>query len=424
MRTSSREIIKAVGKTLFFLSLGICILLYCEWRGTLEETVYICWEAIWIAPAFAVILFFLYLRKEKEPKRSFGARKLYLDYARVLAAACVILAHACNMQRTEVAEPWKIGLVTICAGMGLVCNPLYVMISGSLLLSSEKKESLLDFYYRRFIKIVIPLVVYYSVFLCVSGQMSFLPPENLGKGFLQILAGESDIVPHYWLIYTLISLYILTPPIRVLAGKLKDSRLTAVFWLIMAVETIITLLPLWGIFVGFWLDLLQWVGVFLMGYIITEKRSKMLERSVLILGGISVFTICAILLEDYSWIGYLCNASPLMVLVAGAVLILLSKIKRTPGKIIGTAIQAVSKYSYAIILVHWYGLFVVAWGKLGFQPLRFGCVGGILLTVAVATFVCFLMGVAGDNTIVFMIQSVFELPYQWLKRKQMDTKKR
>ena len=424
MKSGSGGILKALGKTLFFLGLGISILLYCEWRGTLEETVYICWEAIWISPLFAVILFLLYWRKEKEPKKNRVTRKLYLDYARVLAAACVILAHACNMQRTEVAEPWKIGLVTICAGMGLVCNPLYVMISGSLLLSSEKKESLFEFYYRRFSKIVIPLVVYYSVFLCVSGQMSFLPPKNIGKGFLQILAGESDIVPHYWLVYTLICLYILTPLLKILVGKIKVEHLTGVFWTIMAVESIITLLPLWGIAIGFWWNLLQWIGVFVAGYIITEKRSLFLERAVLILGTVSVFFICTILLQDYSWIGFLCNASPLMVLVAGAILILLSKIKRTPGKIIGMVIQAVSKYSYAIILVHWYGLFVVAWGKLGFQPLRFGCVGGILLTVAAATFVCFLMAVAGDNTMVFILQSVFEIPYQWWKRKQMDIKKK
>ena len=418
MKAYGGEIVKAIGKTLFFLGLGISILLYCEWRGTLDETIYVCWESIWVSPVFAVILFLLYYKKGKKTVKTIANRKLYLDYARVLAAVCVILAHACNMQRGEEAAPWRIALLTICAGMGLVCNPLYVMISGSLLLSSEKKESVPDFYYRRFTKVVIPLVVYYSVFLCVSGQMSFLPPKNLGKGFLQILAGESGIVPHYWLIYTLICLYILAPFVRMVARKLNEQQLYILFWSIMIMELVLTLLPLAGVPIGFLLSLVQWTGVFIVGYIVTEKRSKALERWVLVLGAVSTIVICSIILQDYNWIGYLCNTSPGMVLVAGSILILLSKIKYTPTKAISTAISSFAKYSYAIILVHWYGLFVVTWGKLGLQPLRFGCIGGIVLTVVVATLVCFLMGVAGDNTIVFVVQSVFELPYEWIKQRK------
>ena len=102
----------------------------------------------------AVILTVLYSMKESGKSKTEKPRKIYLDYARIVAAVCVILAHACNMQRGEQAAAWRINLLTTCAGLGLVCNSIYVMISGSLLLSSKKKESLWGFYYGRFVKVV------------------------------------------------------------------------------------------------------------------------------------------------------------------------------------------------------------------------------------------------------------------------------
>lgn len=415
MNTDKYQIKKGIGTTLFLVALGLCILLYCEWRGNFAETFVVCQEYFIALPFFAVVLTVLYSKKEKRAEKADKPRKMYLDYARILAAVCVILAHACNMQRTEQAAAWRINLLTICAGLGLVCNSIYVMISGSLLLSSKKKESLWEFYYGRFVKVVIPLVVYYAIFLCVSGQMSFLPPENIGKGFLQILKGESDIVPHYWLIYTLISLYIFAPFVKIFVGKFNDKQLKIGFWLILAMEQVLSLLPLWGIQITSVIEFVQWEGVFILGYILPEKRSKKMENAVLVLGGISVIAICAIILGDYSYIGYVCNAAPVMVLFGASILILLSKIKYVPGKYVGKVIKAFAKYSYSVILVHWYGLFVVAWGKMGFQPLRFGCIGGIVLTVTVATGVCFLMGFVGDNTVVFAVQSIFELPYKMMK---------
>ena len=418
VKADSQQIKKALVNTVFLLTLGICILLYCEWRGNFIDTYYVCKEYFLVLPVFSVVIFLLYYFQRKEPGKVEKPRKLYLDYARITAAVCVILAHACNMQRGEEAAVWRITLLTLCAGLGLVCNPLYVMISGSLLLSSEKKEPLWEFYYRRFIKVVIPLVVYYAIFLCVSGQMSFLPPENLGKGFLQILAGESDIVPHYWLIYTLISLYIFAPFVGKIIKKFSDRQLHICFWMILVMEQILTLLPLAGVEIGPVLEFIEWEGVFILGYILTEKRSKVMEKAVLILGGISVIAISVIILQDYSRIGYVCNAAPVMILFAAAIMILLSKIKYVPNKYTGNAIKIMAKYSYAIILVHWYGLFVVTWGKIGLQPLRFGCIGGIILTVLVATLVCLLMGFVGDNTVVFVIQSIFEFPFKLTKRKK------
>ena len=80
---------------------------------------------------------------------------MYLDYARVMAVMLVIMTHACSAQQNDMAAmPWKLTLLTICAGISLVCNPLYVMISGALLLSSKKEEKIGRFYFKRFVRLV------------------------------------------------------------------------------------------------------------------------------------------------------------------------------------------------------------------------------------------------------------------------------
>lgn len=411
-----RKMKRVIGIVAVLLLLGFGIMLYCEWRGNLSDTLYVCRKMLFAMPVFAILIGIAHGNASKGMdsceyivqmfcgKNTSGNRKAYLDYARILAAFMVILTHACSMQAAEEAALWKTNLLLFCEGIGLVCNPLYVMISGSLLLSMEKEESLGAFYFRRFIKVVIPMVVYYVIFLCMSGQMSLIPPQNLKEGALQVLAGASGIVPHYWLIYILISMYLTAPFIRVMVKNLKNSYITVLFFLILIEEVLATNLPLAGVQIGFTLNLASWEGVFILGYIITERRTKMIEWIVMIFGAISAVVVAVVSILDISLGSYVFNTAPVMVLFAGAVLILLSKLKSGLRGKLQFVILTLSKYSYSIILVHWYGLFVVTWGKIGIQPLRFGCIGGIALTVLTAVIVCYILGFVAENTVVLAVQ--------------------
>jgi len=395
---------------------GFGVMLYCEWRGSFQDTLYVLQKTLWVMPLFVCLIGAAHYNASKEMslrkyikqifcgKDTLAGRRDYLDYARVFAAVMVILTHACSMQTSETAAAWKINLLLLCTGVGLVCNPLYVMISGALLLSSKKEEDLGVFYFRRFVKVVIPMIVYYAIFLCVSGQVSFLPPRNLREGLLHILGGASGIVPHYWLIYTLISLYVTAPFVRVMVQNLKDSQITVLFFLILIEEALTTYLLLTGVHIGFAMNLASWEGVFILGYILTSRRTKLIERFVLVFGAVS-FVIVSVVWVFYSPFGkYVSDTSPVMVLFAGWGLTVLSKLENVLKDRSSSVIRTLSKYSYSVILVHWYGLFVVTYGKIGVQPLRFGCIGGIALTVLIAVMVCFVMGFIADNTIVLVVQ--------------------
>lgn len=189
-----------VGLVAFLMLLAFGVMMYCEWRGSFGETIYVCRKMLWSMPIFAVLIGLAhyseagnisgkeYVAQVFRGKQSSRERKVYLDYARIFAAVMVILTHACSMQVDEDVAQWRITLLLICVGIGLVCNPLYVMISGALLLGNEKEEPLGKFYFRRFVKVAVPMFVYYIVFMCMSGEISLIPPQNIKEGALQLLA--------------------------------------------------------------------------------------------------------------------------------------------------------------------------------------------------------------------------------------------
>lgn len=406
-----------ISSALLAASCGLII--FCDWRGNFPDTLRACRKALLAMPVFVIVSGMAHAQAGKglDCRRYIAQmfcgketaaqdRKAYLDHARILAAVMVILTHACSMQANEAAAAWKIGLLRALEGIGLVCNPLYVMISGALLLPTGKDESLGDFYWKRFFKVVIPMVAYYVIFLCVSGQVSLVPPRGIAEGAAQILAGASGIVPHYWLIYTLISLYVTAPFVRVMANHLRDDHVAVLFVLILAGEVLGTFLPLTGIRTGFTMQLAGWEGVFLLGYMLAERRQAWMERFVLIAGGVCAAGVACAFASDSPLRESMSNTSPAMVLFAGAVMVGLSKLERIWKNPSPLLVRMLTKYSYSIILVHWYGLFVVTWGKIGFQPLRFGCVGGILITVLTAVVVCFILGFTADNTVVLAVQHI------------------
>lgn len=408
--------VKSAILSLAFLIAGVSILLYCDWRGSAMETVMTRKIFFIVLPIFFVLMIFAHAHGMKEitvkeylAKLFIGGsnkknRLVYLDYARTIAIAGIILAHACGMQRTEIAEAWKINLLTVVASVSLVCNPLYVMISGALLLNSKKEESVGRFYYDRFVKVFVPFFLMYVIFMIFANVLDFSSVSNVVENIKQILSGPLGIVPHFWFIYMILGLYIFAPFLKTMVQNLKDKDITALFIVILIEEILVTFLPLTGINLGIALDLGSWIGVFLIGYIVTNRSNKVMDIAVMISG-----LICAVItgmgvLIDYDRFTLLHNFSPIAVLYSAAVLVVLRRSEELLRKLPNKIISAIATNSYLMILVHWYGLFGVTSARFAVQPLRFGCIGGIVLTLLLTLVVCYVMAIVADNTIMVSIK--------------------
>lgn len=337
-----------------------------------------------------------------------AGRQVHLDYLRILAAVLVILAHACSPMVDLADASWK-RLVLVCGlSIGLCCNLIYVMLSGNLLLSSKKEEKVSVFYLRRASKVIIPLIAYYMLLLVLGNEVSLLPPENIGAAFKRIMTGAPDVGPHLWLIYTIIALYFVTPFFRVMVQNLSVKMLFALAGVILVLNALTIYLPLFGMSFGATSFLSGWEGVFLLGFIMTRKECRKYDNKIIGVGLIALVITIGVVFLDSTKMNYVYNNALTLILVSCAIYAVFLKFQdRFAGKS-NLMVRMCSKYSYAIILIHWYALFVVVQGKLHITALRFGCIGGIGVTVVVTFLVCLAMGILYDNTVVIVCNVLFE----------------
>lgn len=166
---------------------------------------------------------------------------VWLHNSRVLATFAVIILHtsANVVVHSDIgSEYWWIG--NIFNSLFRWCIPVFVMISGALLLDSSKnKEELISFYEKRFSKIFVP-IMFWSVFFLLFNVLKELVVGDKGYSslyiylFKQLIKGE----PHYhmWFLYMIITLYLFTPFFRrvVECSTRREIKLLVVFTFLMA----------------------------------------------------------------------------------------------------------------------------------------------------------------------------------------------
>jgi peptidoglycan/LPS O-acetylase OafA/YrhL len=288
------------------------------------------------------------------------------------------------------------------------------MLSGTLLLSAkaQKEESVIAFYIKRASKVIIPLIAYYMLLLSLNGEVGFLPPQNIVSALKRIVTGAPDVAPHLWLIYTIVALYLVTPFFRVMVQHMSDMLMFSLAAVILVLNILTTYLPLFGMTFGASTFLAGWEGVFLIGYIMTRQNelpnADRRNNCMIIAAAISYIITVAVVFADSSLMNYVYNSAPTLVVAScGIFAIFLKNKEKFKGKS-NPVIRLWSKYSYSIILIHWYALFVVVSGKMHITALRFGCLGGIIATVVTTFIVCTVIAIAFDNTVVIVLNVIFE----------------
>jgi surface polysaccharide O-acyltransferase-like enzyme len=156
-------------------------------------------------------------------------RSYWLDALRVFAALAVVLLHVSASLVTTNGETrgldWWLGNI----GDGLMrwCVPVFVMITGSLMLAKPATESLLRFYRRRLHRVLIPLVVWSLVYILVSAYSAGkFDAEAIGRSIF-----TGTVYFHLWYLYMLLGLYLVVPFVQRLVWKCTRrqlGRLTAI----------------------------------------------------------------------------------------------------------------------------------------------------------------------------------------------------
>jgi len=309
---------------------------------------------------------------------------LPVDLIRTVAIILVILLHAAIEPNPTVdfMSPQGVQLwwtSDVYDSIARTAVPLFIMLTGALLLQPSKADEPIRFFLKkRWNRIGIPIIfwgaIYFAWDFLVKGQA--LTVLSIVQG---VLTGP---YVHFWYVYILVGLYLITPLVRVLVAH-ADWRIIRYFLLVWFVGTgIISLLTLyanispqtvWFRDTVFLLTGL--IGYFILGAYVAKLR---LRSSILYLGLIlsTVWTIIgtyfliSTLGEDYSQ--FFLDASSFSVIIASVTLFLILAAipnqtieKRLPRS--NKLLKVISQNTLPIYLFHLIILETLQKGYLGFK---------------------------------------------------------
>mgnify|MGYP001138089363 CR=1 FL=1 len=142
-------------------------------------------------------------------------RLLYIDWLRIYATIAVVFIHVSaglvgKMDPTHLSG-WLAGNFFETLSRSSV--PIFVMISGALLLQTEKKLTYIDFLKKRTSKVLIPLVAWSAIFYSYGVYAGYFPSSVTHAISLFL---QNGITSHLWFLYMIIGLYLITPLLLIL----------------------------------------------------------------------------------------------------------------------------------------------------------------------------------------------------------------
>jgi surface polysaccharide O-acyltransferase-like enzyme len=207
-----------------------------------------------------------------------GLRSHYVPYAdllRVFGALAIVFIHVDGDGSAAIpSHPTTAWWQCVC--IEALCRwavPIFVMVSGLLLLDTTKAESPGCFYKKRLLRLAVPMI-FWSVFYL--GWSWFYDGQRftIGGALYAIISGSAYY--HLWFIVMLAGLYLCTPLLRVLTRMLNRRQLwiTTITILALAMADSVVRANEDTDFT-FVFQFAPYVGLFLLGYCLKDvNRSK------------------------------------------------------------------------------------------------------------------------------------------------------
>lgn len=324
------------------------------------------------------------------------------DYLRCLAVLFVIAFHTIGFDLVFAEELTGTSIyneLNYIRWLFFSCNPIFVMISGALLLK-YKDEGVLQFYKKRALKIIVPLVVYYVWYYWQAGRLDHSSLIDLFTGIITADV-ESINANNFWLVYNLIAIYIIIPFFRPMFKDLSYKMLSAFVIIIFAILMFDTYIPtnieLIRPFAG-------WIFVAIVGFWCSKEETRKYDTWLILIGLLTCIGLWFIIKYDKYYPNRLDDVSPYLLLVSVGLFGLFFKLNKYLKNIY--IIRLVSKYSYGIMLIHFYWVWEnIKKGYIRISSVMYKGVGA-LPTLLWVLALSFLTAYAFDNLLITPINSI------------------
>jgi len=289
-------------------------------------------------------------------------RRADFDILRVWSMLCVIYLHTASgsLRILDCTAVWNFSNLIVAFATPAV--PLFFMMSGSLLLNSDKTADLSHLFHKRLPKVFIPLCAWSTLVLLyhtVSGNASAAL-----NSLINILHTPATVP--YWFLYALIPMYLLSPMLRKMAEHLTRSH-----WHYMMALWVICTLGLYtlrsfttgtleSIFTEHWTLNVNavggYLGYFLLGaYLDRLERipsKKVLAGVVILMGAVSVLGTRWDTYAHSAYSDRFTNYLSLFTCILSAAMFLLAKSLWQYRPIRGKLLPMLSGISFCVYLVH------------------------------------------------------------------------
>ena len=187
-----------------------------------------------------------------------------IDIIRIFAFVFIVFLHTLNRQFG--VDVWMGGYAIISIGVNL-----FMMISGYLLL--DKTEEAIVFFKKRILNIL-PLFLVFNIIYIYFGKIPIMP----------VLKGKTISASHFWYIYMILGLYLLTPWLqKVLKYAEKETLFVVFLWFLCNIlnpylryfnlaEIPFSNFPLTG-----------FIGYYILGYFVKKYDNKVKRASFILI---------------------------------------------------------------------------------------------------------------------------------------------
>jgi surface polysaccharide O-acyltransferase-like enzyme len=304
-------------------------------------------------------------------------RSVPVDLIRTIAIVGVILLHASNdltIQQMSQFEIIRWTTVDIYQSIGRLGVPLFVMLTGALLLQPSKNESLSVFFKKRWARIGLPWIFWGGAYFA----WDFLVQHQTFTSSAIIQGILNGPYYQFWYLYVLAGLYLLTPILRIFIAH-ADQTIIKYFVILWFLG--VAIIPVFGLLTTYQLSsdvftITGYVGYFVLGTYLLTVQIRRSTLSIFMILGIALTVIGTYVLaatvggtEMYFFQQYF---SPALILASVMVFLLLLTIQPpsvqkeiSPSKV-NKLIKVISQNTLPIFLFHVMVLESLQSGYFGF----------------------------------------------------------
>jgi surface polysaccharide O-acyltransferase-like enzyme len=293
------------------------------------------------------------MEKEMTKTTVSSKRMLWADIIRIVAIYLVIQLHTSVPVYSQL--PWDLFIK-----MTIVSVPLFVMLSGALLM--EKQENYITFFRKRCAKVLIPWVIWTIIYM-----FYFLYYYQSEDTYLRFFSDGKPIIVQWfqyfvvmflsnlWFLALIFSLYIFMPLLRVFV---KNAKKNDVFYFLILWYLFISVIPFlyrnplfpqWEPNMIF--SAIQYFGYLILGYLLAKKKF-IKDKKIIIVLFLTISILPIIIPSDYLY-GFL---NPVAVISSAAVFFLLfnvsNKLDKYVNKTTRDVIAKISSASLGIYIIH------------------------------------------------------------------------